>query len=91
MPSHTASIERSNRKGMKQVEVQLTITESSAGRQSWSGEFTSRSVDGILPDERLSFILDSGQKGTARVIETNFDSRMPEATQIHFSGIGPLV
>lgn len=91
MTSHSASIERSNRKGMNHVQVQLTITESGAGRQSWSGEFTSRSVDGILPDERLSLILDSGQKGMARVSETAFDSRTPEATRILFKGIGPLV
>lgn len=91
MQSHIASIERSNRKGLKKVEVRLTITESSTGRQSWSGEFTSLSTDGILPDERLSLILDSGQKGTARVRETSFYSRTPEATQIHFTGVGPLV
>ena len=90
MPSHSASIERTNRKGMNDVQVQLTITESGPGRQSWSGEFTSRSVDGILPDERLSLVLDSGQKGTARVSETSYDSRNPEATRILFKGIGPL-
>lgn len=75
---------------MNDVQVQLTITESGPGRQSWSGEFTSRSVDGILPDERLSLVLDSGQKGTARVSETSYDSRNPEATRILFKGIGPL-
>lgn len=91
MPLHSASIERSNRKGLNKVQVQLTITESGQGRQSWSGEFTSRSADGILPDERLSLILDSGQKGMARVSETSFNSRMPEATQILFKGISPLV
>lgn len=91
MPSHSASIERSNRKGMNHVQVQLIITEFGAGRQSWSGEFVSRSVDGILPDERLSLIFDSGQRGTARVSETSFDSRTPEATRVLFQGIGPLV
>ena len=75
---------------MNDVQVQLTITESGPGRQSWSGEFTSRSIDGILPDERLSLVLDSGQKGTARVSETSYDSRNPEATRILFKGIGPL-
>lgn len=90
MPSHVALIERSNRKDLSQVEVDLTITEVSAGRQSWSGKFTSRTRDGILPNERLTFTLDNGQKGPARVSETAFDSRMPEATVIHFQGTGPL-
>ena len=67
MQSHVAFIERSNRKDLKQVEVQLTVTEMSAGRQSWSGKFTSRTTDGILPNERLTFTLDNGQKGPARV------------------------
>lgn len=90
MSSHMARIERTNRKGMDRLAVELTITETSGGRQHWSGEFTSRSADGILPDERLSLVLDSGQKGTARVSETVFDSRHPEATLVHFTGIGPL-
>ena len=90
MTSHLASIERSNHKDLDHIEVQITVTESSAGRQSWRGEFVSRSVDGILPNERLAFTLDTGQKGTARVSETSFDSRIPEATLIHFVGTGPL-
>jgi hypothetical protein len=91
MQSHVAFIERSNRKDLKQVEVQLTVTEMSAGRQSWSGKFTSRTTDGILPNERLTFTLDNGQKGPARVNETAFDSRIPDSTVIHFKGTGPLV
>ncbi|MFL5402404.1 MAG: hypothetical protein ACJ8BF_06260 [Gemmatimonadales bacterium] len=51
----------------------------------------SRSVDGILPNERIALTLDNGQKGTARVSETYFDSRTPDATVIHFTGTGPLV
>lgn len=90
MTSYTALIERGNRKDLDQVEVQLTITDRSTGRQSWSGEFMSRSADGILPNERLAFTLDTGQKGTARVSETYFDSRTPEATVVHFTGTGPL-
>jgi len=90
MSSHKARIERSNRKGLDHLEVELTIADSGGGRQSWSGEFSSPSADGILPDERLSLILDTGEKGTARVSETRFDSRHPEATRIHFRGIGPL-
>jgi hypothetical protein len=91
MTSHVALIERSNRKDLRQVEVQLTVTEVSAGRQSWGGQFTSRTTDGILPNERLTFTLDNGQKGPARVNETAFDSRMPESTVVHFKGTGPLV
>lgn len=91
MPSHLAFIQRSNRKDLDQVEVHLTITEASAGRQTWSGEFTSRSADGILPNERLSLTLETGQKGTARVNETRFDSRSPDTTVVHFTGTGPLV
>jgi hypothetical protein len=91
MSSHVALIERSNRKDLNRVEVQLTVTELSPGRQTWSGEFLSRSVDGILPNERLSLTLDSGEKGTARVSETRFDSRTPNATLVHFTGTGPLI
>jgi hypothetical protein len=90
MASYMAVIERSNRKELSQVKVQVTITDPSAGRQSWSGEFVSRSVDGILPNERLGLTLDTGQKGTARVNETYFDSRTPEATRVLFTGMGPL-
>jgi len=91
MTSHLALIERSNHRDLDRVEVDVTITEVSAGRQSWSGEFMSRSSDGILPNERLSLTLDTGQKGTARVSETRFDSRSPEATLVQFTGTGPLV
>ena len=90
VPSHIALIERSNHKHLKSVEVELTVTGSSPDRQSWRGEFMSRSTDGILPNERLSLTLDNGQKGTARVSETRFDSRNPEATMVHFKGTGPL-
>ena len=91
MPSHIASIERSNHKHLTRVEVELTITGAAPDRQSWRGEFMSRSTDGILPNERISLTLDNGQKGTARVSETHFDSRKPDATMVHFKGTGPLV
>lgn len=90
MSSHLALIERSNRKDLDRVEVQLTVMESTGGRQSWRGEFVSRSADGILPNERLSVTLDTGQKGTARVSETHFSSRTPETTLIHFTGTSLL-
>jgi hypothetical protein len=90
MSSHMALIQRSNRRDLDGVEVQVTVMEQSAGRQSWSGEFLSRSADGILPNERLSLTLDNGQKGTARVSETRFDSRHPADTIVHFTGTGPL-
>jgi hypothetical protein len=91
MAAYMALIERANRKDLDHVEVHVTITDASAGRQSWRGEFMSRSADGILPNERLALTLDTGQKGTARVSETHFDSRTPEATIVHFTGTGPLV
>jgi hypothetical protein len=91
MAAYMAHIERSNRKDMDHVEVQVTITDLSPGRQSWSGEFLARSADGILPDERLALTFDTGQRGTARVSETRFDSRSPEATLVHFRGTGPLI
>jgi hypothetical protein len=90
MAAYMAFIERTNRKDLKNVEVHVTITDLSPGRQSWSGEFMSRSADGILPNERLALTFDTGQKGTARVSETRFDSRTPEATFVHFTGTGPL-
>jgi hypothetical protein len=90
MAAYMAQIERSNRKDLRNVEVQVTITDLSPGRQSWSGEFVSRSADGILPNERLSLTFDTGQKGTARVDETRFDSRTPDATVVHLIGTGPL-
>jgi hypothetical protein len=88
MQSHMALVERSNRKPLARVEVQVTITESGGGRASWSGEFVSRSADGILPNERLSLTLETGQKGNVRVNETHFDSRAPDATLVQFSGTG---
>jgi hypothetical protein len=90
MSSHRAVIERANRKNLEQVEVQITIRESTSGPQSWYGEFASQSADGILPDERLALTLDNGQRGTARVTETRFDSRSPRVTAIHFTGTSPL-
>lgn len=91
MTSYSALIERSNRRDLHQVEVQVTIREVGTGGASWSGEFMSRSADGIVPDERLAFTLNTGQKGMARVSETYFDSRNPGTTRICFSGIGPLI
>jgi hypothetical protein len=90
MASHIAQIERSNRKDLADVEVEVNITGSGGGRHSWGGEFKCRSAEGILPNERLAFTLDTGQKGTARVSETRFDSRTPDATMVHFTGTGPL-
>lgn len=90
MPSYLAQIERTNRKSLDQIEVQVDVTELSGGRQSWRGEFMSRSADGFLPNERLALTLNNGQKGTASVSETRFDSRTPEATLVQFTGTGPL-
>jgi hypothetical protein len=50
----------------------------------------SRSADGFMPDERLALTLDNGLKGTARVSETYFDSRAPNATRILITGTSPL-
>jgi translation initiation factor IF-1 len=50
----------------------------------------SRSVDGFMPDERLALTLDNGMKVTARVSETFYDSRTPEATRIQITGTSPL-
>ncbi len=90
MASYMARVERSKRQPLGHVEIDVTITDLSAGRQAWTGEFTSKSSDGILPDEWLSLTFDSGQKGTARVSETHFDSRNPEMTRICLAGSGPL-
>jgi hypothetical protein len=90
MAAYLATIERSNRKNLRDVEVQITITDLSPGRQAWSGEFVARNADGIQPDERLALTFDTGQRGTARVSETTFDSRSPEALLVHFTGTGPL-
>jgi hypothetical protein len=90
MAAHKARIERSNRKGLDQLDGEVAVKDTGGGGQGGSGAFISRSVDGILPDERFSLFLDTGQKGTARVKETEFDSRTPDATRVLFTGIGPL-
>ena len=90
MPSHTAHIERSNHKDLHQIEVDVTTREPANGRPSWTGTFMGRSADGFMPDERLALTLDNGLKGTARVSETYFDSRAPDATRIHITGTSPL-
>ena len=90
MQSLTAIIERSNRKSVERVDVQVTVTDAGAGRQSWRGEFMSRTVDGFLPSERIWLLLDNGQRGMASISETHFNSRTPEATLIQFIGKGPL-
>jgi hypothetical protein len=90
MSLHSARIERSHRKDLEGVEVQLTMGEPAAGRPQWKGEFLSRSADGIVPDERLALTLDTGEKGTARVSETQCSSRTPETTLVLFTGISPL-
>ena len=91
MAAYMALIERSNRKDLSNVEVQVTITDLSPGRQSWSGEFLSRSADAILPNEQIALTFDTGQKGTARVSDTMFDSRTPAITLVRFTGTTPLV
>jgi uncharacterized protein YndB with AHSA1/START domain len=88
MAPYIARIERSNRKDLSNVEVKVTITD--PDRQSWTGEFVSRSADGIVPNERLALTFDTGQKGTALVSETLFDSRTPDTTVVHVTGKGPL-
>jgi hypothetical protein len=91
MAAYIAQIERSNRKDLSNVEVQVTLSEPGAGRQSWKGKFVSRSADGIVPNERLALTFNTGQKATALVSETLFDSRTPDATLVHLTGTGPLV
>jgi hypothetical protein len=61
MTSHTASIERSNRKHLHEVELQVTPQETSR-HTSWTGVFMSRSSDGFMPDERLALTLENGLK-----------------------------
>ena len=90
MTSHTARIERSNHKDLDQVAVDVTTREPGHGRSPWTGTFMCRSADGFMPDERLALTLDNGLKGTARVSETYFDSRAPDATRIHITGTSPL-
>ena len=91
MAAYMALIERSNRKDLTNVEVRVTITDLGPGRQSWGGEFVSRSADAILPNERLALTFDTGQKGTARVNSTLFSSRTPDTTIVHFTGTSPLL
>jgi hypothetical protein len=90
MTSHTARIERSNHKHLPQVDLQVTPRESSQNHGSWTGVFISRSADGFMPDERLALTLENGLKGTARVSETFFDSKTPDATRILITGTSPL-
>ena len=90
MTSYTARIERSNRKDLHQVEVQVTTRESAGGRISWRGEFMSPTVDGIMLDEQLALTFDTGHNSTARVTETYFDSRNPDSTKILITGTSPL-
>jgi hypothetical protein len=90
MTSHTASIERSNHKDLHQVQLEVTPRETSRHQGSWTGVFMSRSTDGFMPDERLALTLDNGLKCTARVSETFFDSRAPDATRILITGTAPF-
>jgi hypothetical protein len=90
MPSYFARIERANGRSIEQIEVRVTVGEPNSGRTPWSGEFVSRSQDGFLPSERFWVTLNNGQKGTASVSRTHFDSRKPEATRVEFTGSGPL-
>jgi len=90
MQSVKAMIERSNRQALAEVDVRVTVTDSSSGRQSWHGEFMSRTADGFLPSERIWLTLDNGQRGMANISETHFNSRTPDATLIQFLGKGPL-
>ncbi len=88
MPYYFARIERANGRSIDQVEIRVTVEDLS--RQSWSGEFVSRSKDGFQPDERFRLVLNNGQEGTASVSRTHFDSRAPEGTRVEFTGLGPL-
>lgn len=90
MPSYFARIERANGRSLDQIEVFVTVNEPGAARQAWGGEFVSRSADGFQPSERFWLTLNNGQKGTARVSRTLFNSRTPETTVIEFTGSGPL-
>jgi len=89
--SHTALIERSNHKDLRDIAVDVTTREPGNGRPSWTGTFMCRSTDGVMPDERLAVTLDNGWMGSARVSETYFDSRSPDATRILITGTSPLV
>ena len=63
MAAYMALIERSNRKDLPNVEVQVTLIDLSPGRQSWSGKFVSRSADGIVPNGALRSPLTRGRRG----------------------------
>jgi len=90
MPSYFARIERANGRSLDQVQVFVTVNEPGGGRQSWGGEFVSQSADGFQPSERFWLTMNNGQKGTASVSRTLFNSRTPETTVIEFTGSGPL-
>jgi hypothetical protein len=88
MESHLAQIERGNGRLLDHIEVRVTVDESGSGRPVWNGEFLSRSADGFQPSERFGLTLDNGQKATARVSRTYFDSRTPHETRVEFTGSG---
>jgi hypothetical protein len=90
MPSYFARVERANGRNLDQVQVRVTVNETGSGRQAWGGDFVSRSADGFQPSERFWLTLNNGQKGTASVSRTHFDSRAPDTTLIEFTGSGPL-
>jgi len=90
MPSYVARVERTNGKSLNQVDVFIRVDEPSSRHPSWGGEFSSRSADGFLPSERIELTLNNGQKGSASVSRTLFDSRTPEETVVEFIGSGPL-
>lgn len=88
MESHFARIERANGRFLDRIQVQVTINEGRSGRELWSGEFLSRSADGFQPSERFGLTLDDGQRGTASVSRTYFNSRTPDETRVEFTGSG---
>ena len=91
MPSYFARIERGNGRVLDHVQVLVTVSEPGPGRRAaWGGEFLSPSADCFQPSERFELTLDNGQKGTASVSRTHFDSRTPEETRVEFTGSGPL-
>ncbi len=90
MDSYFARIERANGKLLDHIQIRVTVDEARSGRHPWSGDFMSRSADGFQPSERFWLTLSNGQKGTASVSRTHFDSRTPDATLVEFTGAGPL-
>jgi hypothetical protein len=79
-----ALIERSNRKDLDHVEVQMHISDATGGRQAWGGEFMSRSADGILkvsglPETRLNELLrfEGGRIGFAVRLDADAISAIP--------------